>query len=84
MPDGVTMRPLGGVITSDGTSLAVNDLSGSIGGGQAKGNFSLKRAKDAVALDARLQLTDVDGAALHDRALAMPSCKNLGAGVVRR
>jgi len=75
LPGGIELRPVSGMIRSDGASLALDRLAARIGGGEAKGDLSARRSADGVALDARLQWAGVDGAALRYRALAMPEGK---------
>jgi large subunit ribosomal protein L24 len=64
---------LRGVVQNDGQTLAVNDVSGTVGGGELKGALALKRQDDNAALTAHLQLKGVNGTALHYRGLAMPA-----------
>jgi AsmA-like C-terminal region len=44
-----------------------------IGGGEATANFDAKQTANGIALNARVQLSGVDGAALRYRGLAMPA-----------
>ncbi|WP_375413741.1 AsmA-like C-terminal region-containing protein [uncultured Bradyrhizobium sp.] len=73
LPGGGELRPVGGVVKSDGQSFTFENLKGTIGGGAATADVEAKRTPDGVALNARLQLSGVDGAALRYRGLAMPT-----------
>jgi large subunit ribosomal protein L24 len=70
---GGELRPVSGVIKGDGQSLTVDSLKGMIGGGEATADIEAKQTLNGVALNARLQFSGVDGAALRYRALAMPA-----------
>jgi hypothetical protein len=72
LPGGVELRPVSGTVKSDGQSLVFDALKGGIGGGEASASVDARQTANGLALNARLQLTAVDGAALHYRALAMP------------
>ncbi|HEY0331931.1 MAG TPA: AsmA family protein [Rhodopseudomonas sp.] len=74
-PGGVELRPLSGLLRSDGSTLMIDKLTARIGGGTATGDLAARRAADGVALDGRLQWSGVDGAALRYHALAMPAGK---------
>jgi large subunit ribosomal protein L24 len=73
MPGGAELRPVSGIVKSDGQSLVFDALKGGIGGGEASANIDARQAANGLALNARLRFTAVDGAALHYRALAMPA-----------
>jgi uncharacterized protein involved in outer membrane biogenesis len=73
LPGGGELRPVSGVIKGDGQSLTFESLKGSIGGGELTANIDAKQTLSGAALNARLQLSGVDGAALRYRALAMPA-----------
>jgi uncharacterized protein involved in outer membrane biogenesis len=73
LPGGVELRPVSGVIKGDGQSLVLDTLKGGIGGGEASASIDARQTATGLALNARLQFSGVDGAALHYRALAMPS-----------
>ncbi|ABD88816.1 AsmA family protein [Rhodopseudomonas palustris] len=75
VPGGIELRPVSGLLRSDGGSLIIDKLTGKIGGGDAVGDIAVRRSADGVALDARLKWSGVDGAALRYRALAMPAGK---------
>jgi large subunit ribosomal protein L24 len=72
LPGGGELRPVSGVIKGDGQSLTFDSLKGTIGGGEATAELEAKQTLNGVALNARLQFSGVDGAALRYRALAMP------------
>jgi large subunit ribosomal protein L24 len=73
LPDGIELRPVSGTIKSDGQSLTLDDIKGGIGGGIASANLGVGPSADGIALNARLEFSGVDGAALHYRGLKMPS-----------
>jgi large subunit ribosomal protein L24 len=73
LPGGGELRPFGGTIKSDGQSLTFEAIRGGIGGGEATANFDAKQTANGIALNARVQLSGVDGAALRYRGLAMPA-----------
>ena len=73
LPGGIELRPLSGTVRSDGQSFVVDSIKGGIGGGEAGGNIEARPTANGLALNARVALNGVDGAALHYRALAMPA-----------
>lgn len=73
LPGGGELRPIGGIIKTDGQSLTFENLKGTIGGGEATANIDARQTPRGVAIDARLQFAGVDGKALHYRTLAMPA-----------
>ena len=73
LPGGGELRPVSGIIKGDGQSLTFDSLKGAIGGGEATADIEAKQTPSGVALNARLQFSGVDGAALRYRALAMPT-----------
>jgi large subunit ribosomal protein L24 len=73
LPDGVELRPVSGIVKSDGQSLSFDAIKGGIGGGEATADIDAAQSPNGIALNARLQLSGVDGAALHYRSLAMPA-----------
>jgi large subunit ribosomal protein L24 len=73
LPGGTELRPVSGAVKGDGQSLVFDALKGGIGGGEASGSIDARQTANGLALNARLQFTAVDGAALHYRALAMPA-----------
>ena len=73
LPGGSELRPVSGVIKSDGQSLSFDHIKGGIGGGEVTGDIDAKQSSGGLALNARVQLAGVDGSALRYRALAMPA-----------
>jgi large subunit ribosomal protein L24 len=73
LPGGSEVRPIGGVIKADGQSITFENLKASLGGGEAAADIEVKQTPKGVAIDARLQLSGVEGSALNYRALAMPA-----------
>ena len=73
LPDGIELRPISGIVTSDGQSLTLDGLKAGLGGGEVTANIDARQSPNGIALNARLQLSGVDGAALHYRGLAMPA-----------
>ncbi|MDE5445194.1 AsmA family protein [Bradyrhizobium sp. CSA207] len=72
LPDGIELRPVGGTIRSDGQSLALDGLKGGVGGGEMSASLDARTGANGLALNARLELTNVDAAALRYRDLALP------------
>jgi uncharacterized protein involved in outer membrane biogenesis len=73
LPGGAELRPVSGIVKGDGQSLTFDSLKGTLGGGEATAELEAKQTLNGVALNARLQFSGIDGAALHYRALAMPA-----------
>ena len=73
LPGGGELRPVGGTLKSDGQSLTIDAIKGKIGGGDVTANIDTRQEASGVALNARLELANVDGAALHYRGLKMPA-----------
>jgi hypothetical protein len=73
LPGGAELRPVSGAVKSDGQSLTFDTLKGGIGGGEANANIDVKQGANGIALNARVQLAGVEGAALHYRGLTMPA-----------
>ena len=73
LPGGGELRPVSGTVKSDGQSLTFDAIKGGIGGGEATANIDAKPTTNGIALNARVELRGVDGAALHYRGLAMPA-----------
>src|SRR6266404_7628255 len=70
---GGELRPVSGTVKSDGQSLTFDAIKGGIGGGEPTASIDIRPGANGIALNARLQFSDVDGKALHYRALAMPA-----------
>ena len=62
-----------GTIKADGQSLLFEDIKGRIGGGEASATIDARPGPNGIALNARVQMSNVDGNALRYRALAMPT-----------
>jgi large subunit ribosomal protein L24 len=73
LPGGGELRPISGTIKGDGQSLTFDAIRGAIGGGEATANLDAKQTTNGIALNAHVQLSGVDGAALRYRTLAMPA-----------
>ena len=72
LPGGVELRPFGGTIRSDGQSLAFDALKGGVGGGEISASFDARNGANGVALNARIELANVDATTLRYRDLALP------------
>lgn len=72
LPGGIELRPVGGVIRSDGQSLALDGLKGGLGGGEMSASFDARNGANGLALSARIELGNVDAASLRYRDLALP------------
>jgi large subunit ribosomal protein L24 len=73
LPGGAELRPISGIVKSDGQSLTFDSIKGGIGGGEATANIDAKATVSGIALNARVGFGGVDGSALHYRGLAMPA-----------
>ena len=73
LPGGIELRPLGGIVKSDGQSLQLEALKGKIGGGDVSGSLDARSNTNGIALSGRVELAGVDGATLHYRGLKMPT-----------
>lgn len=72
LPGGIEMRPFSGTIRGDGQSLALDALKGGVGGGEMTASLDARNGANGLALNARLDLTNVDAASLRYRDLALP------------
>lgn len=72
LPGGIELRPVGGIIRSDGQSLALDSLKGGLGGGEMSASLDARNGTNGLALSARIELANVDAAALRYRDLALP------------
>ncbi|GMO13121.1 AsmA family protein [Bradyrhizobium sp. TM233] len=72
LPGGIELRPFGGTIRSDGQSLALDALKGGLSGGEISASFDARNGANGLALNARIDLSNVDAAALRYRDLALP------------
>jgi large subunit ribosomal protein L24 len=73
LPGGGELRPVSGTVKSDGQSLTFDAIKGGIGGGEATATIDTKPGANGIALNARVQLSGVDGVALRYRGLEMPA-----------
>ena len=73
LPGDVELQQVGGTIKADGQSLVFDDIKGKIGGGEASATIDARPGPNGIAVNARAQLSNVDGKALRYRALAMPA-----------
>nr|WP_249797142.1 MULTISPECIES: AsmA-like C-terminal region-containing protein [unclassified Bradyrhizobium] len=72
LPGGIELRPFAGTIRGDGQSLALDALKGGIGGGEMSASLDARNSANGLALNARIELGNVDAAALRYRNLALP------------
>ena len=72
LPGNIELRPFGGTIRSDGQSLALDALKGGVGGGAMSASFDARNGAGGLALNARIELGNVDAATLRYRDLALP------------
>jgi uncharacterized protein involved in outer membrane biogenesis len=73
LPGDVELQPVSGVVKADGQSLLFEDIKGRIGGGDVTATVDARPGADGISLNARVQMSHVDGRALRYRALAMPA-----------
>lgn len=73
LPGGVELRPVSGIVKSDGQSLTFEALKGRIGGGEATATIDARPDPNGVLINSRLDFSGVDNAALRYRGLKMPS-----------
>jgi uncharacterized protein involved in outer membrane biogenesis len=73
LPGGGELRPVSGTVKSDGQSLTFDAIKGSIGGGEANATIDARPSTNGIALNARVQFSGVDGAALRYRSLVLPA-----------
>jgi large subunit ribosomal protein L24 len=73
LPGGGELRPVSGVLRGDGQSLSFEAITGGIGGGEVSASIDARQTGNGIALNARVQLSGVDGAALRYRGLKMPA-----------
>ncbi|WP_245320469.1 AsmA family protein, partial [Bradyrhizobium lablabi] len=73
LPGGSELQPVSGVVKSDGRSLTFDDIKGKIGGGEVTASIDARPGANGIAVNASVQLSDVDGTALRYRNLAMPA-----------
>jgi large subunit ribosomal protein L24 len=75
LPGGSELQPVSGTLKGDGQSLTLDALKGRIGGGEVTANVDARQGANGIALNASVQLSGVDGAALRYRNLAMPKSR---------
>ncbi|QPF83231.1 AsmA family protein [Bradyrhizobium genosp. L] len=75
LPGGAELQPVSGAVKSDGQSLTFDGIKGKIGGGEASASIDARQGVNGLALNANVQLSGVDGAALRYRGLAMPKSR---------
>jgi uncharacterized protein involved in outer membrane biogenesis len=73
LPGGIELRPISGVVRSDGQSLTLDGIKGRIAGGDAVANIDARQDPNGISLIGHLDLTGADGALLHYRGLKMPA-----------
>ena len=73
LPDGAELRPVSGIVRSNGQSLTLDTIKGRIGGGDVTATIDARQDASGIGLNARLELAGVDGAALHYRSLKVPA-----------
>ncbi|MDA9440321.1 membrane protein, partial [Bradyrhizobium sp. CCBAU 51745] len=72
LPGGIEIRPFSGALRGDGQSLALDALKGSLGGGDMTASLDARNGPNGLALNAHLDLGNVDAASLRYRDLALP------------
>jgi large subunit ribosomal protein L24 len=73
LPGGSEISPISGMLKSDGAATSLNAIKGRIGGGDLTADFDARPTPTGYALSSHVELTNVDGAALRYRALALPA-----------
>ncbi len=73
LPGGAELRPVSGIVKSDGQSLTFDAIKGGIGGGETTATIDARPGANGIALNASIQLAGVDGTALRYRGLTMPA-----------
>lgn len=72
LPGGSEMQPVSGTVKGDGQSLTFDAIKGKIGGGEVVATIDARPGANGIALNASVQVSGVDGAALRYRNLSMP------------
>ncbi|WP_027572515.1 AsmA-like C-terminal region-containing protein [Bradyrhizobium sp. WSM1743] len=72
LPGGIELRPFGGTLRSDGQSLALDALKSGVGGGEMSASVDARNGAGGLALNARIELSNVDATVLRYRDLALP------------
>ena len=72
LPGGSELQPVSATIKGDGQSLTIDAIKGQIGGGEVAATIDARQGANGIALNAGVQFSGVDGAALRYRNLTMP------------
>jgi large subunit ribosomal protein L24 len=72
LPGGIELYPISGTVKSDGQSLVLEGIKGTVGGGEGSASLDIRHSASGLALNARIAVTGADGSTLRYRALAMP------------
>ena len=75
LPGGMEAAAVSGTMRGDGSSLALDDVKATIGGGTAALSATIKRGSSENAIDASIKLDHADAPALKYRGLQMPPGK---------
>jgi uncharacterized protein involved in outer membrane biogenesis len=73
LPGGSELRPVSGAIKSNGQSLSFDTIKGGIGGGELVTDIDGRPGANGIVLNARAQLSGVDGSALRYGNLTLPA-----------
>jgi len=73
LPGDVEVRPISGTLKGDGQSFTLDAVKGKIGGGAVTANIDARPGANGLAVNARIELSGADGAALAYRGLRMPA-----------
>ena len=73
LPGGIELYPISGTVKSDGQSLVLEGIKGTVGGGEGSASLDIRHSASGLALNARIAVTGADGSTLRYRALAMPT-----------
>ena len=73
LPGGIELYPISGTVKSDGQSLVLEGIKGTVGGGEGSASLDIRHSASGLALNARIAVTGADGSTLRYRALAMPA-----------
>jgi large subunit ribosomal protein L24 len=73
LPGGVELRPVTGAVKNDGQALALEDLKGKLGGGDVTVTADARQGRNGLSLSGRVELSGVEGSALHYRGLKIPA-----------
>ncbi|WGD54530.1 AsmA-like C-terminal region-containing protein [Bradyrhizobium sp. CB1650] len=72
LPGGIEVRPFSGTIRNDGQALSLDALKGGLSGGEMSANLDARNGPNGLAVNARLELTNVEATTLRYRNLALP------------